>query len=269
MKNLWFVLIAALLLVGCTEQEEVSELQNLVEKSVIEREWKPLKIEKNSSAGYRTIKEIDDEDHLKVIAGILETADWQEEEVQMEFPPDYRFANFQSRFYGFWVTKDNYLEVISEGEAKYAKLGKEESETLLQIMQLEISPIFSIPVLFGDGKEGQHVLIGEKGKLGFLIASGANDETIEIEPFQTNKPDKYMWYLWGENLKNKPFKVMGINIDTEQNVVFVEEITLGSELNGSDAHIPSNMEFPSDGTWKLEAYVDDQLFGTIMINVTN
>jgi hypothetical protein len=144
------------------------------------------------------------------------------------------------------------------------------NETIEEDHALEVSPIFSIPVTFGDGKEGEHVLIGEKGKVAFLIASGvtgSEDDIIEIEPFRTNQPDKYMWYLWGEDVSNKPFKVMGTNTDTDQELVMVEERILGTELNGSDAHIPSTLEFPTTGIWKLDAYVDGKLFGNVIVEV--
>jgi hypothetical protein len=131
----------------------------------------------------------------------------------------------------------------------------------------EVSSTFSIPVTFGDGKKGEYILVGEKEKLAFQIGSRSEDETIELSPIVANQPDKYMWYLWGKNLSGKPFKVIGTNTDTKQEIVFFDDIVLGSKLNGVDAHTPSLMEFPTTGIWKLDAYVDEELFGNIIVEV--
>ncbi|GIP46322.1 hypothetical protein J45TS6_47810 [Paenibacillus sp. J45TS6] len=76
-----------------------------------------------------------------------------------------------------------------------------------------------------------------------------------------------MWYLWGENLSRKPFKVIGINTDTKQEVVIFNDKVLGSELNDADAHTPSTMEFPTAGIWNLDAYVGEELFGNIVVEL--
>ncbi len=132
----------------------------------------------------------------------------------------------------------------------------------------EVSSTFSIPVTFGEeGKKGEYILVGEKEKLAFQIASRVEAETIEIMPIVANDPNKYMWYLWGENLSNKPFKVIGTNTDTKQEVVIFDDKVLGSELNGADAHTPSLMEFPTAGIWNLDAYVGEKLFGNIIVEV--
>lgn len=132
----------------------------------------------------------------------------------------------------------------------------------------EVSSTFSIPVTFGDGKNGEYILIGEKEKLAFQIGSGSDNE-IETLPIVANQPNKYMWYLWGENLSGKPFKVIGTNtnMDIKQEIVILDNIVLGSGLNGADASTPSSMEFPTAGIWNLNAYVDDELFGNITIKV--
>ena len=132
----------------------------------------------------------------------------------------------------------------------------------------EVSSTFSIPVTFEEEeKKGEYILVGEKEKLAFQIDTRAEDETIELSTIVANKPDKYMWYLWGENLISKPFKVIGINTDTKQEVVIFNDKVLGSELNGADAHTPSLMEFPAAGIWNLDAYVGEELFGNIVVEV--
>lgn len=131
----------------------------------------------------------------------------------------------------------------------------------------EISSTFSIPVMFENEKKGEYILVGEKGKLAFQIGSGTENETIKLLPIVANKPNKYMWYLWGENLSGKSFKVIGTNVDTKQETVILDNLVLSTALNGVDAHIPSSMEFPTVGIWNLDAYVDEELFENIIVEV--
>ncbi|MFZ0446289.1 MAG: hypothetical protein WAM95_16970 [Bacillus sp. (in: firmicutes)] len=133
--------------------------------------------------------------------------------------------------------------------------------------ELEVSSTFSIPVTFEEGKDGEYILVGEKGKLAFQIGSGLENETIELSPIRAKQPNKYMWYLWGADLGNKPFKVIGTNADTEEDLVVVEDRVLGAKFNGADAHTPSLMEFPTAGLWKLDAYIDEELFGSIVVEI--
>ncbi len=131
----------------------------------------------------------------------------------------------------------------------------------------ETSTDFTIPVMFGDETKGEYILLGKEGKLAFQIGSRAENETVELLPIVANQPNKYMWYLWGDNVSGKSFKVVGTHGDTKQEKVLVDNLVLGSELNGSDAHTPSSMEFPAAGMWNLEAYVDGELFENIAVEV--
>ena len=63
------------------------------------------------------------------------------------------------------------------------------------------------------------------------------------------------------------FKVIGTNTDTKQEIVIFDDKVLGSELNGIDANTPSLMEFPTAGIWNLDAYVGEELFGNIIVEV--
>jgi len=38
-------------------------------------------------------------------------------------------------------------------------------------------------------------------------------------------------------------------------------------INEADSHIPSNIEFPTAGLWKLNVYIGDEIFGKIIIDV--
>ena len=39
--------------------------------------------------------------------------------------------------------------------------------------------------------------------------------------------------------------------------------------SGADNHAPTNMTFPTSGMWKLDAYIDGKLFGSVYVKVEN
>ncbi|GAE37436.1 DUF4871 domain-containing protein [Halalkalibacter akibai] len=132
-----------------------------------------------------------------------------------------------------------------------------------------LTDIFTIPVEFNDGGMGRYFLIGEKEKVAFQIASGLEDESVTIDQIRANEPNKYMWYVWGENLANASFEVIGTNINKNHQSHVIEErtLTFGTGMNGSDATIPTTMSFPTSGVWKLDVYVDSMLYSSIFIEV--
>ena len=133
--------------------------------------------------------------------------------------------------------------------------------------ELEGSTTFSIPVLFENDKKGQYILIGEEGKFGFLIGSGLEDEEIKIMPLIANEPNKYMWHFWGQNLTGQSLKVIGTNVETNEETVILDNFVLAGALNGADAHTPSSMVFPNAGIWQLDVYVGEDLLGNIIVEV--
>ncbi|MGG0655358.1 hypothetical protein [Rummeliibacillus pycnus] len=139
----------------------------------------------------------------------------------------------------------------------------------------EVSPTFDIPVNFGDGKKGKYVLIGKEGRMGFLIGSGSGDH-VAIDPIIEGKGNKYMWHFWGNKDEfDGPLKVVGINEKGEKHKILTDGDSkvwsypgVGiSPNNGATTHVPSLMEFPTAGLWKLKVYIDDQLFGDIVVDV--
>lgn len=79
-----------------------------------------------------------------------------------------------------------------------------------------------------------------------------------------------MWFFWGnEGQLVKPFKVKGISGETGEEIILFER-ELGNTLNphfGADQHIPSSLKIPQSGFWKIEAYFDNELFGSLIVNV--
>lgn len=109
---------------------------------------------------------------------------------------------------------------------------------------------------------------GHKNKIGYL----------GYEPVPANMKNKYMWHVWGNNLRGKELTVIALKEGEQKPVpVFYESAAkedkmwnhqLGGTNNGADAHIPSLMGLPSPGKWALLVYIDDEYFENIIIEVT-
>ncbi|MBA2177022.1 hypothetical protein H0266_19290 [Halobacillus locisalis] len=108
-------------------------------------------------------------------------------------------------------------------------------------------------------QSGGYTMLGEKDRLGFIVS--------ENETFQPEQGQKYMWHLWGsEEELDGSFKVIGIHEEGEKTTVVASK-DLGGPNNGADAHTPSIMSLPKKGIWTLSAYVGDELFDTVTIEV--
>jgi hypothetical protein len=133
-----------------------------------------------------------------------------------------------------------------------------------QNIDIQASPTF---------KSGIYTLQGTEGKIGILAPGD----------FISNKPNKYMWHFWGakEELARTPFKVEAIDLKTgikhqvliegmgtpSKKFVWEYNYGLGGPNNGADAHLPSGLELPNPGKWKLDAYLGGELFGSVVVNV--
>src|SRR5690625_3278821 len=102
-------------------------------------------------------------------------------------------------------------------------------------------------------------MIGLENKVGFILSENQN--------LLANQPNKYMWHLWGnEDFVEKDFKVTGVNLDTnDEEDIFTS--TISGPHNGADAHVPSILDFPSEGTWELSVFVGGEIFEKISVEV--
>jgi hypothetical protein len=115
--------------------DETDESAIIIESALKNIESKTVEVEENTSAGYRTIKIVEDLNELKTLKTMMETANWEENvKAQMRTPPDYRFI-INSYFFAFWITPSGEkLEATIEGEHKYAMFNQEVSESLYKII---------------------------------------------------------------------------------------------------------------------------------------
>ncbi|UOQ93118.1 DUF4871 domain-containing protein [Halobacillus shinanisalinarum] len=109
-------------------------------------------------------------------------------------------------------------------------------------------------------ESGDFTMLGKENKAGFIISKNAD--------LVANRTNKYMWHLWGDqDFHDKEFKVTGVNIDTGDEETLVTSLVTGP-VNGADFSIPSNMTFPSKGTWELSVFVDGKLFNKMTVEVS-
>ena len=111
-------------------------------------------------------------------------------------------------------------------------------------------------------ESGGYQMIGEKGQIGFIY------DDNEVTRFYPNKEQKYMWHLWGDPKELKgEFKVIATHEDNVESITLLDRHTLGGSNNSADQHAPSMMSLPESGMWKLDAYVDDRLHGSVFVKV--
>ena len=136
-KRLFLLFCIGISLAGCNQDETIKVPKEIqAETTQTEHlEEKPFTVEERKSEGYKIIKEVVKSDEIETVIEIIEDADWEENiEVEMAFPPEYRFS-LGSINYAIWVTPyRDRLEIIAEGQAKYIKLPIKDSEILYKII---------------------------------------------------------------------------------------------------------------------------------------
>lgn len=127
------------------------------------------------------------------------------------------------------------------------------------------SPTFELPI----GAGGEYILIGEQGKFGFLIGPYqivAGERQYQI-PVVAGKPNKYMWFLWGDKDSLKGSLTVTAVKEGSQQEIGVFTLGLGSSSSLADAQVPSTMKLPEPGMWRLNVYVGNRLFGCVFVRV--
>ena len=112
-------------------------------------------------------------------------------------------------------------------------------------------------------ESGPYTMIGEENELGFIF------DDKEVVKFYPDKTNKYMWHFWGtEEELDGNLKVIGTHKEPGNVVTVIENqpIAVG-EHNGADAAVPTQMSLPKSGMWKLDAFIDDKLHGSVYIRV--
>lgn len=92
---------------------------------------------------YELFREISDRQEVQNAKDILEKASWENAEVSMVRPTDYKFhfedskeeLNSNGLIYELWISPNkDKVELVIEGEGKYVQLSKEKSGKLFEII---------------------------------------------------------------------------------------------------------------------------------------
>lgn len=163
----------------------------------------------------------------------------------LPFGGTWRFeVNLNERFYGDFVLK------IKE-PASWTESGT-----------------FNLPYEGVDGLSHKYVLMGEEGKVGFLIGPYQNDngELLDKQPIIAGKGNKYMWFFWGtkEELTGG-LSIMALKEGTNREIDMFRTPT--GPWNTKDSRTPTSMVFPEEGMWRVNAYIGNRLFGSITVQV--
>ncbi|MFC4766621.1 DUF4871 domain-containing protein [Effusibacillus consociatus] len=150
----------------------------------------------------------------------------------------------------------------AEQDAKKSDTTKEPVTVSQQEDNWEVSPSF---------KSNDREMRGIQGKIGILGPS-----------FIAGKVDKFMWHFWGDRrvFDSRKVKIVAVNKRTGEKVQTLiqdagtsnerkvwEYDGLGGPNNGADAHMPSNMSLPSSGVWRLNVYIGEEFFGSVIVEV--
>ncbi|SEN56180.1 hypothetical protein SAMN05444955_11455 [Lihuaxuella thermophila] len=69
-------------------------------------------------------------------------------------------------------------------------------------------------------------------------------------------------------MENASLKIKGIHKETSESVHIVHTVLSPfSGVRGADFSQPSTIGFSKPGLWRMEVYVDDKRFGSIVVNV--
>lgn len=105
-------------------------------------------------------------------------------------------------------------------------------------------------------------MIGVKDKVGFVY------DDNEVIRFYPNKENKYMWHFWFKDETKNYDKLTVRATQGNKKITLIDNVSiLNTANNRADAHYPSLMSLPKSGMWKLEVYIDNNLFETLYIKV--
>lgn len=130
----------------------------------------------------------------------------------------------------------------------------------------KVSPMF---------KSGAYTMIGQENRLGFIY------DDNEVTRFYPGKMQKYMWHFWGntpeetKQLFGQKLKIIGVSEETGEKINVFEggtgvpnpNVQPPIPDNDKVARAPSLMSLPSKGLWRLDAFIDDKLYGSVVVQV--
>lgn len=131
-----FIAIFLILVVGCSKEIINEEIKNEGNKIVVDK--RVGEVDK-----YEYFNEIDDAEEVQKVKDILDNISWENIQVSMVHPPDYKF-HFEDTYkeqksngliYELWISPyKNNVELVAVGKIKYIQLNREKSAELFKII---------------------------------------------------------------------------------------------------------------------------------------
>ncbi|MEK4565349.1 DUF4871 domain-containing protein [Alkalihalobacillus sp. FSL R5-0424] len=115
--------------------------------------------------------------------------------------------------------------------------------------EVEVSPTF-------DNEFGE--MFGIDQKLG--IVGG---------PVLAGESQKWMWHFWGEEAPNQYFSAVATNLESKEEVNPIIQSAILTQRDSLEtiSHSPSEVQFPSEGLWKIKTYIEDEFFDEFVVEV--
>ncbi|MGO4789921.1 hypothetical protein AB4124_21160 [Paenibacillus sp. 2KB_20] len=126
----------------------------------------------------------------------------------------------------------------------------------------ELSKKFAITIKDNKGSPITRTVIGKENRVVFTY-------TENVSNFVVNKPKKYLWYFWGEaDELNGTVKFSAIEQQTKEEIELFKSKLRTQKSPAGNAVLPSTLNFPSAGIWKINIYIGEKLFDNIIVKVT-
>ena len=108
------------------------------------------------------------------------------------------------------------------------------------------------------------------------------EERIAIDhiPFVAGENEHYVIYFWGEQeeLMNGPVKIEAFHESSEEKKKAIVDMagteneekvweTTAPQVGKEQAHLPLVLSLPTEGVWRLDVYLGDELFDHIYVKV--
>ncbi len=109
----------------------------------------------------------------------------------------------------------------------------------------------------GSFRSGEYAMTGVPNLLAFLGPE-----------FVAGKPNKYMWHFWGEpEALTGSLVLLAVRQGSTELVRLFQGRLAPGALNGADASRPSGLTLPSAGRWRIAAFVDGAMHGSVVVDV--